>query len=79
MSFDDLIRVASETAPKTIPTGAEKHLKHSISAQTQEKLLKIEPNKAMWMMIDAVNEVNHGSIETIEELILKRMDEARLV
>ena len=79
MTFDDLLKAASGAAPKTIPPGAEKHLKHSISAQTQEKLLEIEPNKAIWMMIDAVNEVNHGSIETIEELILKRIDEVRLV
>lgn len=77
MTFDDLLKAASEVAPKTIPPGAEKHLKHSISTKTQEKLLGIEHNKAIWIIIDAVNEVNQGSIETIEKLILKRVDEAK--
>ena len=77
MIFDDLLKAASEAAPKTIPPGAEKHLKQSISAKTKDKLLRIERNKAMWIIIDVVNEVNLGSIETIEKLILKRIAEEK--
>ena len=62
-----------QVAPKTIPKGAEWQLKDSVSENTQKKLLTLPVDEGVGVIVDAVEKINHGAVEPIEELIEDRL------
>ena len=69
MTFYELLSVVSEKHPETVPCGAEGHLKQCISEATEERLLSLPMDEAVMIIVGTVEAINHGAVETIEELI----------
>ena len=56
-----------------IPREAIISLPNLLSKDTQKRLLSLPPNFAAGIINESINEINHGSIETIEKLIQRRL------
>ena len=72
--MNELLRMVVTMYPKIVPPGAEELLMASISKATQEKLLNMDREKAAEIIAGAVNDVNHGSVKRIDDLINLRLN-----
>lgn len=75
MTFDELLSLISEKHPETVPRGVEGHLRQSISEMTTERLLSLPVNDAVRIIVDSVEMINRGSVETIEALVKGKVDD----
>ena len=67
MNFKELLAITR------LPSMAKAQLPNVISEKTQKKLLK--RSDAEEIIISAIEDINHGSIETVENLVLKKMEQ----
>lgn len=58
---------------KVLPWMAIQGLPNSLSADTKKNLIKKQPEETAEMLRAAIEEVNKGSIESIDRLIKKRL------
>lgn len=58
---------------KVLPTMAVQQLPSSLSENTKKKLMKRLPDETAKLINTAIEEINRGSIESIDCLIKKRL------
>ena len=58
---------------KVLPSMAIDQTPISLSAATKKKLMKRKPEETARMIHTAIEEVNHGSVESIDSLLKKRL------
>lgn len=68
MTFDELW----ERVPG-LPYTAKKHVPESLSQDTKKKLEQYTPFQIGAMVRFAINEIEHGSIETIDNIVRKQV------
>lgn len=76
MTFDELFDKACASAH--LPEMARIQLPNSISEKTKRKMLKLTPEKLGGLLTNAIDEVNHGSIEPIDALISKEIEDRKI-
>lgn len=54
---------------RVLPEMAIVHIPMSLSAESKKKLMKAGPQKCAKMLKSAIEEINHGSIESIDEIV----------
>ncbi len=68
MTFEELwMRVQG------LPDTAELQIPVILSADTKKKLAKKKPEEIEKIVVEAIDEVNHGSVKPLDELIKKRL------
>lgn len=68
MTFDELwAQVAG------LPDMAKIQVPNTLSAATKKKLCKYSPGEISSIVQWAIDEINHGSVEPLDELIKKRL------
>lgn len=71
MTFEELweeiakLELLSNTAIKQIPS--------ILSKGTKRKLARMTPQQVGKKLLDVIDEINHGSVESVENLLKKRM------
>lgn len=73
MTFDALLEQVVLQSGGIVPESAKEELAAAISARTRERLLKMKAVESIPVILNAVETINRGSIETVEQLILKQM------
>lgn len=58
---------------KALPNTAIKQLPSSLSTETKRKLMEKQPEETVELLSKAIDEVNRGSVESIESLVRKRL------
>ena len=58
---------------KMLPGMAIQQLPSSLSATTKQKLIKNRPEETARLINTAIEEVNRGSVESIDSLVKKRL------
>ena len=58
---------------KVLPAMAIQQLPSSLSATTKKKLMKKQPEETARLINTAIEEVNRGSVESIDSLVKKRL------
>jgi hypothetical protein len=58
---------------KALPNTAIKQLPSSLSAETKRKLMMLGPEKTVGILVDVIDEVNYGSVESIDSLVRKTL------
>ena len=56
-----------------LPEGAIQQLPESLDDMCRVELMKRTPEEAAEVIMKAIDQVNHGSIESVEELVLEIM------
>lgn len=49
------------------------HIPNSLSNNAKKKLMKAGPQKSVEMLKSAIEEINHGSIKSIDEIVNKAL------
>lgn len=70
--FAELMRETYKIAGKRIPNMAYMDLPRVISPETREKMMNRSPEELAEIIIAMIDEINHGSIESVD-LILNRL------
>lgn len=71
MTFEDYWEEIGKL--KILPGMAIKQIPSSLSAETKKRLMKKEPVETVEILKNAIDEINHGSVESIESLVKKRL------
>lgn len=58
---------------RTLPGMAIQQLPSSLSAETKRRLLKKRPEETAELLNTAIDEIDHGSVESIDSLVRKRL------
>lgn len=58
---------------KVLPDMVIQQLPGSLSVETKKRLMKLEPEKTAQLMQEAIDEVNRGSVESIDILVKRRL------
>ena len=58
---------------KGLPNTAMKQVPGSLSDSTKKRLARLKPDEVSKIVLAAIEEVNHGSIEPLDKLIQKRL------
>lgn len=58
---------------KDLPEMAIKQLPASLSTDTKKKLMKMRPEETVKLLNTAIDQVNRGSVESIDSLVRKRL------
>ena len=58
---------------KVLPNTAIKQIPSSLSENTKKKLMKKRPEETAGIMRAAIDEINHGSVESIDSLVRKQL------
>lgn len=58
---------------KVLPSMAIDQIHTSLSATTKKKLMKLKPEETVGLLNTAIEEVNRGSVESIDSLVKKRL------
>ena len=56
-----------------LPTTAVRQLPSSLSVDTKKRLMKKQPEKTVEILRLAIDQINRGSVESIDRLIKKRL------
>ena len=56
-----------------LPDMAIMHIPNSLSNNAKKKLMKAGPQKCAEMLKSAIEEINHGSIESIDEIVKSKL------
>ncbi len=68
MTFDELWAQV-----KGLPNTAMAQVPGTLSEATKKKLAKMTPTEIEKIVVEAIDEVNHGSVKPLDELIKKRL------
>jgi len=68
MTFEELWKQVSG-----LPDTAKMQVPRVLSDPTKKKLCKHSPEEVSRMVLDAIEEVNNGSVEPLDELIRERI------
>ena len=69
MTFEEFWTEVGELG--VLPEMAIVHIPMSLSVDSKKKLMKAGPQKSAEMLKNAIEEINCGSIESIDEIIIK--------
>lgn len=58
---------------KALPNTAIKQIPMSLSSDTKERLTRYKPEDALEILLNAIEQVNHDCIESIDSLVKKRL------
>lgn len=58
---------------KVLPPMAIQQLPSALSPETKRRLMRKPPEETVKLLNTAIDEVNHGSVESIDSLIKKRL------
>ena len=58
---------------KDLPKQAIRRVQETISEDTKRRLSKLDPDKVSEIIKGAIDEINHGSVERLDNLIRNRM------
>ena len=58
---------------KALPQMAIQQLSSSLSADTKKKLMKLRPEETVNLMKAAIEQVNRGSVESIDSLVRQEL------
>lgn len=56
-----------------LPSEAKVQVPQALSKETKDKLGKKTPDEVTQILLYAIDEVNHGSVETIDNLVKKKL------
>ena len=56
-----------------LPEMAIRQLPESLSTDTKEKLMKMRPEETIRILEAAIDQINNGSVESIDSLVRKRL------
>ena len=73
MSFEDLLDQASKSA--RIPEMSRILLPSTLSEETKKLVLKLEPEAFGAILKAAIDQINQGSVETVDVLVRKALQE----
>lgn len=78
MTFDELWEQVCSTS--NLPEGARRHLPTSLSDRTKEIILekKLSADELAGLVHEAISKINAGSIESIDDLVMKSLEKRRL-
>lgn len=68
MTYDDLWRQV-----QGLPEEAKRRVPETLKEDTKKKLSRLKPSEIEQIVTEAIDEVNHGSIAPLDELIKKRL------
>ena len=71
MSFEDLLDQACKSV--RIPEMARLLLHSTLSEETKKLVLKLEPEEFGAILKAAIDQIDHGSVETVDALVRKNM------
>lgn len=71
MTFEEYWREVGKT--HLLPSMAIDQIPSSLSATTKKRLMKRSPEETARLLNTAIEEVNRGSIESIDSLVKKRL------
>ncbi len=71
MDFEELLDRACESA--SLPEMARLLLPSTLSAETKNMVLKLEPEEVGAILIAAIDQIDHGSVESVEALVRKAL------
>ncbi len=72
MTFEELFDKACTTAG--LPEMARMQLPNSLSAETKKMVVKLNPEELGRVLVEAIDAVNHGSVESIDKLVRKNLN-----
>ena len=58
---------------KVLPVMAIQQLPSSLSPETKKRLMKKRPEEAVEILIASISEIDHGSVESIDNLVKRRL------
>ena len=70
MTFEDYWTAVERL--RILPGMAIQQLPSSLSIETKKRLMRLKPEETAEMLRDAIEEVNHGSVESIESLVKRK-------
>ena len=73
MSFEELLDQACESA--ILPEMARLLLPSTLSAETKNLVLKLTPEGFGRILASAIDQINQGSVETVDALVRKALQE----
>ena len=76
MTFDELLDKACTTAG--LPEMARMQLPNSLGAETKKIVMKLSPEELGRVLNDAIDAVNHGSVEPIDMLVREAVETGNL-
>ncbi len=71
MTFDELWEKISEL--KTLPDTAIHQVPHVLSDDTKKRIARKTPDEAVRILQEAIEEINRGSVQTVDALVRKRL------
>ena len=71
MTFDELWVEIEKL--HILPDGAIAQMPQILSTETKKRLLRKPPEEASWILREAIEEINRGSIETVDALTRKKL------
>ena len=71
MTFEEYWAAVAKT--KALPEMAIQQLPGSLSLETKKRLMKRSPDEAGELIKAAIEEVNRGSVESIDNLVRRRL------
>ena len=71
MTFDELWVEVEKL--HTLPDVAIEQMPQALSSETKKRLSRKTPEEASWILSEAIEEINHGSIETVDALTWKKL------
>lgn len=71
MTFHELWKRVSELG--VLPDAAIMQIPFVLSQQTKTKLTKKSPEEAVKIISSAIDEINRGSVETVDILVLRKL------
>ena len=72
MTFDELLDKACTTAG--LPEMARLLLPSTLSEETKKSVLKLSPEEFGSILKDAIDHIDHGSVESVDALVRKALD-----
>lgn len=70
MTFEEFWADVEELG--VLPDMAIKHIPSALSDKTKKKLMKVGAHETVRILIDAIEQINHGSIESVDEILKTR-------
>lgn len=71
MIFDELWRQVVEL--KTLPNGALRLVSDALSPNTKKRLCRKTPEETAEIVLWAIKQIDHGSIETVDALVNQKI------
>lgn len=72
MTFEELWEKISEL--KVLPDTAIQQVPYVLSDITKEKLSRKTAEEAVKILREAIKEIDHGSVQTVDTLVLSKLD-----